>query len=200
MALITVEQLEAYMGRTFDDTELTQSEALIETASAMIESVTGVTFSLVQDEEVRMQADGYGVIELNAKPVIAVAVYDIDGTVELDYAAWDGLAGVYGLQPNQVVDIVYSHGYEQVPGDIQAVAKSVCSRVMYNPSGLRQETVGAISVTYPGISGEAGTINFSTLEKKVLTKYARTMQSMRMSLQRRRIGSLPILTIDNDIA
>jgi hypothetical protein len=71
---------------------------------------------------------------------------------------------------------------------------------MYNPSGLRQETVGAISVTYPGIGGEAGTINFSNLEKRVLDKYSKTEKSMRMAVQRRRLNSLPVLTIDNDIA
>lgn len=199
MALITVEELEAFMGRTFTDAEEAQAEALIESVSAVVESETGVSFSITLDDEVRMQADGYGIIEFNAKPVTAVSVYDIDATEALSYATWDGMSAVYGLQPNQVVDIVYSHGYQLVPGDIKAVCYGVCSRIMYNPSGLRQETVGAISVTYPGIGGEAGTINFSRLEQKVLDKYRRTNQSMRMSVQRRRYESLPILTIDNDI-
>lgn len=199
MALITVEELEAYMGREFTAAEEAQAEALIDNVSVLIESYTGVTFSLSANEEVRMQADGYGIIEFNAKPITAVAVYDIDGTVALDYATWDGLSAVYGLMPNQVVDIVYSHGYSVVPGDIKAVTMGACSRVMYNPSGLRQETVGAISVTYPGISGEAGTVNFSTLERRVLDKYKKTAQSQRMAVQRRRYNSLPILTIDNDI-
>lgn len=200
MSLITVEELEAFMGRTFTDSEATQAASLIQVASDVIESETGVSFSLVEDEEVRMQADGYGIIELNAKPVQEVTVYETDSTDEITYATWDGLASVYGLQPNEVVDIVYTHGYTTVPGDIKAVCYGVCSRVMYNPSGLRQETVGAISVTYPGIGGEAGTLNFSTLEKKVLEKYAATARSMRMAVQRRKADSLPILTYWNDIA
>jgi len=199
MALITVEELEAFMGRTFTDDEETQATALIDAVSSVIESETGVSFSVTQDEEVRMQADGYGIIEFSAKPISAVTVYDINATDPLTYATWDGMSAVYGLQPNQVVDIVYSHGYQLVPGDIKAVCYGVCSRIMYNPSGLRQETVGAISVTYPGIGGEAGTINFSRLEQKVLDKYRRTAQSMRMAIQRRRSDSLPVLTIDNNI-
>lgn len=199
MALITVEELEAFMGREFDASEEAQAEVVIDSVSEIIEGVTGVTFSLVTNEEIRAQADGYGIIEFNAKPITAVSVYDIDGTVALDYATWDGLSSVYGLQPNQVVDIVYSHGYAVVPGDIKAVAYGACSRVMFNPSGLRQETVGAISVTYPGIGGEAGTINFSRLEQKVLDKYKRMARSMRMAVERRRLDSLPVLTIDNDI-
>lgn len=199
MALITVEELEAFMGRTFTATEEAQAEVLIQMASDVIESETGVTFSLVEDQEVRMQADGYGIIELNSKPIQEVTIYVIDSTDEVTYATWDGLAAVYGLQPNEVVDIVYTHGYATVPGDIKAVCYGVCSRMMYNPSGLRQETVGAISVTYPGIGGEAGTLNFSTLEKKVLDKYAATERSMRMAVERRKLDSLPILSYWNNI-
>lgn len=199
MALITVEELEAFMGRTFTTAEEAQAGVLIDIVSDVIESETGVTFSLVEDQEVRMQADGYGIIELNAKPIQEVTIYEIDSADEVSYATWDGLAAVYGLQPNEVVDIVYTHGYTTVPGDIKAVCYGVCSRIMYNPSGLRQETVGAISVTYPGIGGEAGTINFSTLERKVLEKYAATARSMRMAIQRRKLDSLPILSYWNQI-
>ncbi len=199
MALITVEELEAFMGRTFDSAEEAQAAAPIDAISDIIEAETGVSFSSVTDEEIRTQADGYGIIEFNAKPISAVTVYELDTTTEIEYAAWDHLSAVYGLQPNQVVDVIYSHGYATVPGDIKAVAYGVCSRIMFNPSGLRQETVGAISVTYPGIGGEAGTINFSRLEQKILDKYKRTAKSMRMSVQRRRLDSLPVLTIDNDI-
>lgn len=199
MALITVEELEAFMGRTFTDPEAAQAEIFIDMASDVIESESGVSFSLVEDEEIRIQADGYGIIELSAKPIQAIAVYQIDSTDEVSYATWDGLSAVYGLQPNEVVDIVYTHGYTTVPGDIKAVCYGVCSRMMYNPSGLRQETVGAISVTYPGLGGEAGTLNFSTLEKRVLEKYAASAKSMRMAVQRRKQESLPILTYWNDV-
>ena len=199
MGVITTEDLEAFMGREFTDAEEAQAEAIIEAVSALIESETGVSFTLVEDEEIRAQADGFGMIELNAKPISNVAVYDIDGTDELAEPVWDGLSTIYGLQPNQVVDIIYSHGYSVVPGDIKAVAYGMSSRIIYNPSGLRQETVGAISVTYPGIGGEAGTLNMSNLEKKVLEKYARQAKSMRLAGERLRIGTLPILTINNDI-
>lgn len=199
MALITTEELAAFMGRTFTETEEAQAQMFIDSVSLIIESETGVSFTEVLDEEIRIQADGYGMIELSAKPISEVTVYGIDETEALTYGAWDGLATVYGLQPNQVVDIVYSHGYSIIPGDIKAVAYGVCSRMLYNPGGLRQETVGAISVTYPGVGGEAGTINFSTLERKVLAKYSNTAKSMRLAGERRRYAALPELTTWNDI-
>jgi hypothetical protein len=200
MALITTAELAAFMGRTFTDSETDQAEITIDSVSSVIEALTEVSFSLVEDEEIRIQADGYGMIELSAKPITALTIYDVNATDELSYGCWDGLITVYGLQPNQVVDIVYSHGYTSVPGDIKAVCYGVCSRIMYNPGGLRQETVGAISVTYPGIGGEAGTINFSALEKRVLEKYHATAKSMRLAGERRRQGSLPELTTWNNIA
>lgn len=200
MGLITTAELEAFMGRTFTDTEEAQAEVLIDLVSSVIESETGVSFSPRADEDVRVQADGYGMIEFHSKPISSVTVYEPDTTTEIDYAVWDGLACVYGLQPNQVVDIVYSHGYTVPPGDIKAVCYGVCSRIIINPSGLRQETVGSISVTYPGIGGEAGTINFSSLEKRILKKYSDSVKSMRLAVQRRKLDSLPILTTDNNIA
>lgn len=199
MALITTDELAAFMGRTFTETEENQAQMFIDNVSVIIESETGVSFAAVDNEEIRIQADGYGMIELSARPISEISVYDIDQTTPLTYGTWDGLATVYGLQPNQVVDIIYSHGYSVVPGDIKAVCYGVCSRMMYNPGGLRQETVGAISVTYPGIGGEAGTINFSTLERRVLAKYSNTMKSMRLAAQLRRQESLPELTVWNDI-
>jgi hypothetical protein len=200
MALITVEELEAFMGREFTPAEEAQAAVLIDVATYAIEGETGISFTLVEDEEIRIQADGYGIIELNAKPISEVTVYELDSTDVINTAAWDGLATIYGLQPNQVVDVVYSHGYSTVPGDIKAVAYGVTSRIMYNPSGLRQETVGAISVTYPGIGGEAGTLNFSALEKRILEKYSAQAKSMRLAAQRGRENLLPVLTIDNNIA
>lgn len=200
MSLITTQELAAFMGRTFTDSEEDQAQMFIDSVSDVIEGETGVSFELVEDEEIRIQADGYGMIELSAKPILSVVVYDIDETEPLTYGCWDGLATVYGLQPNQVVDIIYSHGYTSIPGNIKAVMYGVCSRMMYNPGGLRQETVGAISVTYPGIGGEAGTINFSTLEKRVLEKYRDTMKSMRLAGERRRQAALPELTTWNTIA
>lgn len=199
MALITVTELEAFMGREFTSQEAAQAEALIENVTALIESATGISFEYKEDDEIFIQADGHGIIELNSKPVESVGpVIDLDNN-EMTDIEWDGMQAVYNFFPNQVVLLTYTHGYAVVPKDIKAVALGMASRVLYNPSGLRQETVGAISVTYPGIGGEAGTLNFSSLEQKVLDKYAGIGTSMRLAVTRRKISGMPILTIDNSI-
>lgn len=199
MGLITVQELEAFMGKEFTPSEEIQANVLIDSISSVIETITGVSFSYKENDTIVIQADGHGIIEFSSKPVADVSsVKNMDGE-EIDCWEFDGLSALYNLFPYQTVDVVYSHGYAVVPGDIKAVVYGAASRVMYNPSGLRQETVGAISVTYPGIGGEAGTINFSSLEKKILEGYSRTEASFRSAVTRRRMAGLPILTLNNYI-
>lgn len=200
MALVTLEELEAFMGRDFTEAEEAQAEAIIEAVSSVIEGETGCSFTLQQDDMIRVQADGYGIIDLLSAPVHDVLeLVDIRTGDEVNNWYWDGMLAVVGLDPEQSVLLTYTHGYETTPGDIKAVAMGMSSRIMYNPSGLRQETVGAISVTYPGIGGEAGTINFSNLERKILNKYGSNTYSMRMRATDYRSAGLPVLTLTNQI-
>lgn len=199
MPIITVTELEAFMGKDFDDMETAQAEAQIEVVQTFIEEYTGLSFTHVPEDEIIIQADGHGIIELTSKPVNDVGpILDINGD-EIDYWEFDGLSAVYNFFPNQVVYLTYDHGYEEVPKAVKAVALGMTSRVMYNPSGLRQETVGAISVTYPGIGGEAGTINITSLEKKILDKLGNSAWSMRIGVAKRRVMGMPILTLNNQI-
>lgn len=199
MAIITVTELEAFMGKDFSEEEAIQAQAVLDAVEITIEAVSGLSFTHVPEDTIRIQADGHGIIELESKPVNNVGpIFKMDGTELLDWE-FDGLGAVYNFFPNQVVDLTYDHGYEEVPKAVRVIALGMASRVMYNPSGLRQETVGAISVTYPGIGGEAGTINMSALERKILEDLTGNARSMRLALTKRRIGFMPILTLDNDV-
>lgn len=201
MAIITVTELEAFMGKDFSEEEAIQAQAVIDAVEIFIETETGLLFTHMPDHTIRVQADGHGIIELNARPVNDVGpIYKIDGSEFMEWE-FDGLAAVYNFFPNQVVDLTYDHGYEpnQIPKAARVVALGMASRVMYNPAGLRQETVGAISVTYPGIGGEAGTINMSSLERRILENLTGNAQSLRLALTKKRIGYMPVLTLDNDV-
>lgn len=199
--LISVVDLEEFMGTTFDSSQATQAASLISVVSSYIESETGITFGeVVEDELITAQSDGYGIIELVEKPILSVtSVTKWDETDEDASWKWDGMGAIYNLLPRTTYKIVYSFGYADVPADIQGVALGMSSRVMYNPSGLRQETVGAISITYPGIGGEAGTVNISNLEQKILENYTRAGWSYRLMANTIREQSLPVLTTWNNI-
>lgn len=200
MSLVSVEEVEAFMGREFTTPEAAQAQAVIDMVEAIVGSeVAGVSFTLVEDDIIDIQADGHGIIELSSRPVHEVSsILDINGD-EVRYWDFDGLTTIYNLFPLQVVQLTYTHGYETLPADIRAVIIGASSRFMNNPSGLRQETVGAISVTYPGIQGESGTIMFSSMERNILAKYASQSRSLRLKTMRRRTAGMPILTLTNDI-
>lgn len=197
--LISVLELETFMGKEFTEAEELQAEATIQNVSYVIEHIVGFPFEYLEDDFIWIQADGHGIIDLSAKRIVDVSeLINKDGD-SISGWEWDGMGSVYGLFPLQVVGLTYSHGYEEVPRVIKSVALGMASRVMYNPAGLRQETVGAISVTYPGIGGEAGTINLSRLEREILEDFGRRAASMRLAITRKRIASLPILTLNNDV-
>jgi hypothetical protein len=200
MNIITVPQLEIFMGTTFSDTQRLQAAQLCALATHAVTSLTGITFGPVDDEMVQMQSDGHGIIELLEKPIRAVTtVTKWDELDEDDGWKWDGMAGIYNLAPHTTYTIVYSFGTLNIPGDVEIVALGMTSRVMYNPTGIRQETVGAISITYPGIGGEAGSVNVSNLEEKILEKYRPLGWSYRTGINALREQKLPVLTTWNNI-
>lgn len=200
MSLVSVEELEAFMGRDFSTQEEIQAQAILDNVEALVESaLNGISLTLVENDIIKTQADGHGMIELISKPIHdIVSITDVNGDEIANYE-FDGMACIYNLFPLQVVTITLNHGYVTLPADIRTIILGAASRFMNNPSGLRQETVGAISVTYPSVAGEAGTINFSALEKRVIAKYADYNRSMRTAVTRRRIAGMPVLTIDNDV-
>jgi hypothetical protein len=68
------------------------------------------------------------------------------------------------------VSVTFTYGYVEVPGDVLAVVLTGASRVLNNPSDLRQETVGSISVTY---AAETIGASLSQADKDLLSRYRR---------------------------
>lgn len=198
---ISVAELEAFMGKTFDLTEETQAESIISMVSSFIKNrVKNVSFSLVEDDVITTQADGHGIVELYSRPIQYItSVVDINGDSIEDYD-FDGLRAIYNLFPLQVVTITFTHGYSTTPDDIKDVTKAAAARIMYNPAGHRQETVGAISLTYPGMGGEAGSVTFSSEERRILESYSSGDASLRLGVLHRKTSGMPVLTISNNIS
>lgn len=53
----------------------------------------------------------------------------------------------WSWRPRSIV-VTYTHGYATVPDSVKGVCLSVAGRGYSNPDGIKQETVGAVSVTY----------------------------------------------------
>ncbi|MFE1763106.1 hypothetical protein ACFW81_02620 [Streptomyces angustmyceticus] len=110
-----------------------------------------------------------GVIRLPLRPVVSVDAVTLDGaSVVYDWDDETERLYVRGCVP---LSVTFTHGYASVPGDVAAVALTAAQRVLSNPNDLRQETVGAVSVTY---AAETIGASLSRADRDLLARYRRT--------------------------
>jgi hypothetical protein len=170
-ALASVSDLASYVGREIANDDASALLAL-ELASGVVREYCGQTLTLVEDDEVTLNGSGTRVLLLPETPVTDVASVTVEGVeLEADYWDWtsDGVINRIGgtlppvegsvflpgaprsvLWPTgaRSVVVVYSHGLSEVPAAVKAVVLSVASRVLDSPSSVKQESIGAYSVTY----------------------------------------------------
>ncbi|GAA3384494.1 mobile element protein [Streptomyces racemochromogenes] len=118
--------------------------------------------SLVAAETIVLDGSGALSLLLPAAPVTDVASVTVDGqtlTAGTDYT-WsaDGYLHRMGCAwPSTLrsVTVVYSHGYADIPGDIQEVVIDQARAMYAILPGVQQQTVGAQSVTF-GVQAATG--------------------------------------------
>lgn len=202
-ALASPVDLEARLGRELTPAEQERVEALLGDASALVRSYTGQTFAHVEDDVVVLRAVG-GVIVLPQRPVTAVTRVEVIGgsealpdfttsdwlfdgidsirigdggtIINLPEAWWDddGYPGTYR--------VTYSHGYQQVPGDVVAVVCGMVNRTLTAPTmagGVTSETIGSYSyrIESPGM-GLA--VALSDEDRKILARYRSTATTVKV--------------------
>ena len=190
VACTTLDEIEDALGRSLTVDEQAKATYYIGVISAFIESYCDlISLQEVLDDVIRLQADYYGIIELGGGPISSVAsVTDVDGTEVTGYA-FDGSGMISGLAPFQTVDITYSHGLDEVPADIRAIAtEAVVGTIVLQLSGpLKTRTVG--DVTY---SFQEGSNVGVQLASGVLDRYKTTEYTMRLGPSNSREINYPI--------
>lgn len=182
--LADVDDLEARLGRELSAEETAKAEQLLVDASASVRGYTGQQFTLVTNDEVRLRPRN-GYVRLPQRPVNAVdSVEDIDDN-EVLYV-WEGLDRVR-VSPNvpdtfawepwgtgiPAVDVVYDHGYAEIPDDIVAVVCSVVLRAMGTDplsTGVQQESIAGYSYSV-GSAAAAGGLGLLPGERETLDRY-----------------------------
>jgi len=149
MALATIVDVEARLGRELTVGEENQATAWLSDASAMFVQRAVQKFE-VSESTVRLFPRD-GVVRLVQRPVIEiVSVTDIDG-VELDYT-YDGFQSIYELGSYSPVIVNYEHGSATVPDDVVAVVAGMVVRTVLIPAdaaaGIQQQSVGPFSQSY----------------------------------------------------
>jgi hypothetical protein len=149
MALATIEDVEARLGRELTEGEAAQAEAWLVDASAIFVQRAIQKFE-VSESTVRLFPRD-GVVRLVQRPVIEIiSVTDIDG-VEIEYT-FDGHQSLYELGSYSPVIVNYEHGSETIPADVVAVVAGMVVRTLNIPAdaaaGIQQQAVGPFSQSY----------------------------------------------------
>jgi hypothetical protein len=149
LALATISDVQARLGRSLTAPEIEQAEAWLEDASAIFVQRAVQKF-LVGESTVRLFPRD-GIVRLVQRPVIEVVeVKDIDG-VEIDFT-YDGHQSIYELGSYSPVIVTYEHGSDDVPADVVAVVAGMVVRTLQIPAdaaaGIQQQAVGPFSQSY----------------------------------------------------
>lgn len=143
-------------------------------AATVLDQVSAIVRKQAKNQFVRrtttlMRTPVEGVVRLPLRPVVRVDAVTREGSpVEFRWDDETERLFVSGCAP---VTVTFTHGYAEVPGDVAAVALSAAQRILSNPNDLRQETVGAVSVTY---AAETIGASLSQVDKDLLGRYRRT--------------------------
>lgn len=149
MALATVAEVEARLGRSLTTAEISKANAYLTDASALFIQRAIQKFE-VGESTVRLFPKD-GVVRLTQRPVLEViSVQDIDG-VEVDFT-WDGRQSLYDLGDFRGVTVNYEHGSADIPADVVAVVAGMVARTLsISPdavTGVTQQSVGPFSQTF----------------------------------------------------
>jgi hypothetical protein len=198
--LAAVADVEARLGRQVTDTEAERIDRLLVDASAAVRNYTGRTFTqeaIVYRTRVDMRN---GRLRLPQRPVVAVTsvhAMNLDGTVGGALSAWmfDGIDTLTLASPGlvinattpdcdqQVVQIAYTAGYDDVPDDIVAVVCSITARAFGVPpdeTAIQQESIVGYSTTL-GSVGAAGPVGMLNDERAILDRYRLPVGPIRTS-------------------
>lgn len=195
--LATAADLETALGRTFTTEQREQADALLAQASAIVRSYVRQDLTrATSTDDFRLSRLDYqppfgsgGFVLLPQRPIVEVTDVQVNGLATLDWwldherllvrsAPW--LYPPAAHQPPKAT-VTYTHGYDPVPGDVQAVVMQAVNRVLVNPGQIRSEVIGGESTTYliPA-TGEALGLLLSKTEQRVLDRYKRTAGTVRM--------------------
>jgi len=149
MALATIADVEARLGRELTTAEEAKATAWLEDASALFVNRSEQQFE-VSESTVRVFPKD-GVVRLLQRPVIEiVSVEDINGA-PVDYT-WDGFQTLFDVFTYQPLKVVYEHGSATIPEPVVAVVAGMVARTLSiapdAASGITKQTTGPFSQEY----------------------------------------------------
>ncbi|MFF3671692.1 hypothetical protein [Microtetraspora malaysiensis] len=163
------DELAAMLGVPTDDRRML---AALRDASRRLIGDVRHPVALVLGDEVWLDGDGSASLLLPAAPVVAEPLVELDGQAleegEFDWSE-KGILERRGCWPRRLrcVRVVYDHGYDPIPGDIQAVVLAQAESAFRSTPGVSSMQVGGMTVSY----GAAAAIGVTQQWADVVAKY-----------------------------
>lgn len=183
-------------GGTLDDEAdaewISQAELLLELVSADIQ--TAARNRIIRGSQTAKLAGSWSAdLELPRRPVVSVSSVTLNGTpIAVGGYTWnqrsllrssipsianlgaielDAYDGAHWGGPASTVLVEYTYGYEaeSVPTSVKALTLRIALRVLDNPTGVTQESIGPYSVSY-GNTLEAGGSYVTDKERRSLRR------------------------------
>jgi hypothetical protein len=154
VALVTVQQLAAWLQRPFAPGEEAAAQMLLDAVSDEVQTYCGWHIAPVITETVTVDGSG-GVVQplptLRLLDIISVTesgtAVDVDG-VQWSEAGWMVRPGCRWTCDLRGIVAEIEHGYTETPPAIVALICGVVARALANPSGVARESSGGESITY----------------------------------------------------
>ena len=162
----TSDDLAARLGVTLSTDEQTRADALLASASGLIQAEARQVIELVTDDVLELRGTSDDRVRLPERPVVSVASVTLDGvtlTEGIDFyldgsalvrmptyllGLLDGYPGGGFGNPSQVLAVTYTHGYETIPEVFKSVCLEAVVRVWVNPGAVVGERHGSEQVQY----------------------------------------------------
>lgn len=162
------------------------AELALASASGVIRRWTRQSITRVVDDVVKLRAIDCQELVLPQRPVASVSEVKVNSLVLNDWVlssdrllrtgGWHRLPGTTTYPDPGLVQVTYTHGWDEVPDDVRAVCLDLASATMANPAMLRQETIDDYSRTFA--SETLGSGSLSEAHKILLGDYRRRVGTM----------------------
>jgi hypothetical protein len=176
--LATAAELNAVAQTTVD---ATAADIALASASAIIRRWTRQTITKVADDVATLRVIDECELVLPQRPVVSVSQVKVNSLVLQDWVlsgdrllrtgGWRRLPGTTTYPDPGLVEVTYTHGWDEVPDDVRAVCLDLATMSVTNPAGLRSVAIDDYSRTFAAETLGTGTL--SAAHREILRDYRR---------------------------
>jgi hypothetical protein len=164
------------------------ADLALASASAVIRKWTRQTITRVDDDVARLRVIDCDELVLPQRPVVAVSEVKVNALVLNDWVlsgdrllrtgGWRYLPGTSSYPDPGIVQVTYTHGFDEIPDEVRGVCLDLASATLSNPAMLRQEAIDDYTRTFAAESLGLG--GLSDTHKQILGDYRRRIGTMRL--------------------